>query len=56
MKAVHQHCLAKGLWLLTCGAGGNVIRWIPPLVATQQDVDEALDIFQEGLDAAFGHT
>lgn len=54
MKSVHQYCLSKNLWLLTCGSGGNVIRWIPPLIVTQQDLDEALGIFEDGLAHTYG--
>lgn len=43
--AVQQACLAENLLLLTCGTYGNVIRWIPPLVVTAEEIDEALDIF-----------
>jgi 4-aminobutyrate aminotransferase len=35
--------------LLTCGTYDNVIRWIPPLVVTEQQIDEAIDIFTESL-------
>ena len=42
---MQQACLAENLLLLTCGTYGNVIRWIPPLVVTAEEIDEALDIF-----------
>jgi 4-aminobutyrate aminotransferase-like enzyme len=35
--------------LLTCGPYGNVIRWIPPLVVTQDQMDEALGIFEDAV-------
>jgi 4-aminobutyrate aminotransferase len=38
--------------LLTCGIGGNVIRWIPPLNVSRDDIDEAISIFDDSLDAA----
>ncbi len=47
-KACHEH----NLMLLTCGAYGNVIRWIPPLVVNQSQIQEALQIFSEAT-AAF---
>jgi 4-aminobutyrate aminotransferase-like enzyme len=47
-----QHeCLNRGLMLLTCGIGGNVIRWIPPVNVSRDDVDEAISIFDDSLDA-----
>lgn len=48
-KAVRTKCLEEGLLLLTCGPHGNVIRWIPPLVVTQEQIDEALSIFENAL-------
>jgi 4-aminobutyrate aminotransferase-like enzyme len=46
---VQKACLARNLLLLTCGAYGNVIRWIPPLVVTGAQIDEALGIFNEAM-------
>jgi len=48
-KAVAQSCLAQNLLLLTCGSYGNVIRWIPPLIVTQAQLDDALAIFATAL-------
>ncbi len=48
-KAVAQAALEDRLMLLTCGAYGNVIRWIPPLIVTDEQIDEALDIFARAL-------
>lgn len=39
-------CLKKGLMILDCGTHKNVIRFIPPLVTTMEQMDEALDIFE----------
>jgi 4-aminobutyrate aminotransferase len=50
-KAVRVKCLEQGLMLLTCGPYGNVIRWIPPLNVTRQQLDEALEIFEDTLHA-----
>jgi 4-aminobutyrate aminotransferase len=47
--AVQRACLEQRLLLLTCGAYGNVIRWIPPLTITDADADAALRIFAEAL-------
>ena len=40
----------KGLLLLTCGAHSNVVRMIPPLVVTADQVDEALALWSTVLD------
>jgi len=36
---------------LTAGTYDNIIRWIPPLVASADQIDEALKIFASALDA-----
>ena len=51
-KAVARAALENGLLLLTCGTFDNVIRWIPPLVVTAQQIDDALGIFAAALDRA----
>jgi 4-aminobutyrate aminotransferase len=38
-----------GLLLLTCGAHHNIIRWIPPLDVTSDEIQEALGIFERVL-------
>lgn len=42
---VQRAAVERGLLLLTCGARGNVIRMMPPLIVTADQVDEALDVF-----------
>ncbi len=51
-SAVAKECLDRNLLLLICGSYQNVIRWIPPLVVTQGQIDEALTVFNEALAAA----
>ncbi|GIJ11337.1 4-aminobutyrate--2-oxoglutarate transaminase [Micromonospora andamanensis] len=48
--AVSAACHAAGLLTLTCGTYGNVLRFLPPLVISDDDLARGLDI----LDAAFG--
>ena len=48
-KAVAAAALKERLMLLTCGTYGNVIRWIPPLIVTRDQLDEGLDIFARAL-------
>ena len=50
-KAVAAAALQQRLMLLTCGTYGNVIRWIPPLVVTKEQLDEVLAIFADALKA-----
>ena len=44
-EAVIQGCADEGLLVLTCGVAHNVIRWIPPLDVTSEEIVEALAIF-----------
>lgn len=48
-SAVAQAAHWSGLMLLTCGTDGNVIRWIPPLIVDQSQIQEALALFTEAL-------
>ena len=48
-KAVQRACLDERLLLLTCGTFENVVRWIPPLVVTDAQIDEALATFARAL-------
>lgn len=50
-KAVAKKCVENRLLLLTCGSYGNVIRWIPPLIVTQEQIDEALAVFESALES-----
>jgi 4-aminobutyrate aminotransferase len=53
-KAVIRACLDRKLMLLTCGPWDNTIRWIPPLVVSESEMNEALNIFSQALDEALG--
>ena len=53
-KAVLASCLEQGLLLLTCGSWDNTVRFIPPLVVSEGQIDEALRIFEHGLTSANG--
>lgn len=52
-KAVIKHALEReNLILLSCGTYGNTIRWIPPLVVTESQIDEGLEKFERALVAS----
>jgi len=53
-KAVVHACQERKLLLLTCGAWDNTIRWIPPLIVNQEQINDALGIFQESLKEVLG--
>lgn len=42
----------RGLLLLTCGYQGQVVRLIPALVVTPEQVDEAVGLVTEALEKA----
>ncbi|HET6501230.1 MAG TPA: aminotransferase class III-fold pyridoxal phosphate-dependent enzyme [Amycolatopsis sp.] len=46
-QAAQREAAKRGLLLLTCGAYTNVVRMIPPLVVSAEQVDEALGIWSE---------
>jgi len=48
-KAVIAAALEEGLILLPCGTFDNVIRWIPPLTVSAQEIDEAVGKFEKAL-------
>jgi len=50
-KALAKHCYEHGLILVTAGTCGNVIRILMPLVVTDHQMEEALDVLEAGLAA-----
>ena len=44
MPAVAAACLKEGVIILTCGTYGNVIRLLPPLVITDELLNDGLDV------------
>jgi len=48
-KATTAAAFEKGLLLLSCGLDGNVIRLLPPLTATDQELEHGLDLLEEAL-------
>src|SRR3569833_470059 len=44
----------RGRLLLTCGAYGNVVRMLPPLVVDAAQIDEAVQIWSEAVAATSG--
>ncbi len=52
--AVQQEAARRGLLLLTCGAWGQVVRFIPALVVTSAEVEEAATIWAGAVAAATG--
>ncbi len=49
--AAQQEAARRGLLLLTCGAWGQVVRFIPALVVSSDQVDEAAGIWADAVGA-----
>jgi 4-aminobutyrate aminotransferase/(S)-3-amino-2-methylpropionate transaminase len=47
--AVAKACHAAGLLVLTCGTYGNVLRFLPPLVISEDELDRGLAILSDAL-------
>jgi 4-aminobutyrate aminotransferase len=48
-KAIIHACEERNLLLLSCGTYDNVIRWIPPLIVNEAQINDALEIFRAAL-------
>jgi len=48
MNAVVKYCQSKGVLVLTAGTYSNVIRFLPPLVITDELLNDALNVLDEG--------
>ena len=53
---IKEECLKRGLLLMDAGnpKKNPVLRFLPPLTITEDEVNKAMEIFEEGLKAAFG--
>jgi 4-aminobutyrate aminotransferase/(S)-3-amino-2-methylpropionate transaminase len=52
MAKVIKYCQSKGVLILTAGTYGNVIRFLPPLVISDELLNEALSILAEAFEAS----
>jgi 4-aminobutyrate aminotransferase len=52
--AAQQEAARRGLLLLTCGAWGQVVRFIPALVVSEDQVDEAAGIWADAVGSVVG--
>jgi 4-aminobutyrate aminotransferase len=52
--AAQQEAARRGLLLLTCGAWGQVVRFIPALVVSSEQVEEAAGIWADSVAAVTG--
>jgi 4-aminobutyrate aminotransferase len=49
LESLVNACFDRKLLLLDCGSKDHVIRFLPPLNCSQNEVDDALDIFEQAL-------
>ena len=50
---IQAACLDRRLLLLTCGTCGNVLRWVPPLVVTEAQIESAVATLEDALEEIF---
>ncbi|MGD2061519.1 MAG: aminotransferase class III-fold pyridoxal phosphate-dependent enzyme [Acidimicrobiia bacterium] len=50
LEHVAKHAFDNELIIIPCGPDGNVIRFIPPLITTREELDWAIDLIDEGLE------
>jgi len=48
-KALSKYAYEHGLITITAGTYGNVVRILVPLVVTDEQLDEGLDVLEAGL-------
>ena len=54
-RQITRYCYAHGVIVLSAGSFGNVIRMLMPLVISDAQFEEALDVMEAGLSDAVGH-
>ena len=52
-KQITQYCYEHGVITISAGTYGNVIRLLMPLVITESQMDEGLDVLEGGLRAVY---
>jgi 4-aminobutyrate aminotransferase len=51
---VQRACIDDRLLLLSCGPYSNTIRWIPPLIVSDEQIAHGLDVFERAVASAVG--
>jgi 4-aminobutyrate aminotransferase/(S)-3-amino-2-methylpropionate transaminase len=49
MNAIVKYCQSNGVLVLTAGTYGNVVRFLPPIVITDELLKDALGVLEEAL-------
>ena len=48
-KHVAAHAFDRELIIIECGPDGNILRFVPPLITTREELQWAIDLVDEGL-------
>ncbi len=48
---ISSHAFDNELIIIECGPDGNILRFIPPLITTMEELDWAIDLVEEGLES-----
>ena len=48
---IAAHAFDNELIIIECGPDGNILRFIPPLITTMDELDWAIDLVDQGLDS-----
>ncbi|MEK3883848.1 aspartate aminotransferase family protein [Paenibacillus sp. PL2-23] len=51
-REIQRQCFERGLLLELGGRHGSVVRFLPPLIMTAEDIDKVADLFHEAVMAA----
>lgn len=54
VSAIIAECLKQGLILINAGIFGNVVRFLPPVVITDEQLEQALTIFESSVRKVLG--
>lgn len=54
VPVIIEECFKRGLLTMGAGIYGNVVRFLPPVVITDEQLSKGLDIFAEALEIALG--
>ena len=52
LQRIQEECRAEGFLFLKCGPDLNIIRYIPPLVATDEEIDLSVEIVGRSIEKA----
>ena len=54
VSVIIEECFKRGLLTMGAGIYGNVVRFLPPIVITDEQLNKGMDIFAEALEVALG--